>query len=237
MGSIPATTFIKNIRFNLSEPIADASLTDANAGSEWINSELLENLNKAKDALWEVVKDVREDYFETTGATISLDSATKEYSLASGFRQLRGLKITTSGYESIRLRRVDQEADEFHVVDAIPANGNGWNTGSLIYDIIGTSKIKFANYPPTSLTLSYDYIGVLPDFTLSGSSTVDLNDELREYMEGYAAMLSLGKKPTDKRLEFWASQVKDGGRLHRSVIRRVAKRNIRESKRVQPYLT
>ena len=235
MGLIAATTFIKNIRFNLPEPIADGSLTDANAGTEWLNSELLENLNKAKDALWEIVKDVRDDYFETTGATISLVAATKEYSLATAFRQLRGIKITTSGYEYIQFRRVDQEADEFHVVDAYPATSNANYIDELIYDIIGSSKIKFANFPPTALTASYDYIGVLSDFTLSDSSTLDLNDELREYMEAYATMISLGKKPTDKRLEFWMNEVKDVGRLHRSVIRRVAKRNIRESRRVQPY--
>jgi hypothetical protein len=101
MGSIPATTYIQNIRRNVNEPLLASDILDPSAGSTWVNDEILEALNKAKDDAWDIIRSVREDYFQVTGASVSLMATTKEYSLAAGFRQLKGLRITTSGYESV----------------------------------------------------------------------------------------------------------------------------------------
>lgn len=234
MGSIAATTYIKNIRRNVNEPLQDVDILDPTAGSTWVNDEILEALNKAKDDAWDIIRSVREDYFQVTGASVSLVSSTKEYSLASGFRQLKGLRVTTSGYEYLSLRLLEQDTEEFQNRDALPL-GDLSGTSELGYCIIetgGTSKIKFCDYPPTALTLLYDYIKVLPDFTLSGSSTTDINDECRRFIEARATETILDKNAADKRLPVWAARaLKYEGILRKSV----SKREIRESSYVQPY--
>jgi hypothetical protein len=194
----------------------------------------LEAVNKAKDDAWDLIRETREDYFQVTGASLSLTTATKEYALAAGFRQLKGLRITTSGYEYMRLRRVEQDTKEFQDRDAVPA-GDSQNNDELIYCVIdtgGSSKLKLADYPPTSLTLLYDYITVLADMTLSGSSTVDINDEIRRYIEADATADLLSKDAGDKRLPTWTRRSE---RYEGRVKKSVSKREIRESSYVPPY--
>lgn len=232
MGSKDAVKLLTNVRSNLSEPLSAADMLVAGAGSQWTNTELLEALNKGKDRLWDTIRMVREDYFQVAAVTpLSLVTTTKEYALVGAARQLVGIRCTTSGYEDIRFRRSDQSSREFQERNALPAGDNS-NDRELIYDIVGTSTIKFADFPPTSLTVAYDYITYLSDYTLSGSSTVDINDELAEYMEAYATWKALGKMPSDTRLKYWASEV---DRLETVALKSVSKRDIRESQYVEPY--
>lgn len=229
--SIAATTFIKNIRTYLSEPLgSDAELETAGAGTLWLNSELLENLNKSKNKLVDLVRKVREDYFETLDATLNLNSTTKSYDLATLFKQLKGIRISTSGYEGLRFRFLEQETDKWKELDALPSADD--SADALYYDVVGTKKLLLANYPPATLTAKYNYIGGLADFTLSTLSTLDLEDDWREFLEGYAVWLSLAKSPTDQRLPFWKSHLGD---LEQRVRDSVAKRQIRDAKRVQPF--
>jgi hypothetical protein len=204
MGIKSAVLLISNIRENLNEPLSSSDLLVSNAGSNFTNSYLLECLNKAKDREWDIVRQVREDYFQIAAASpISLVTTTKEYSFASDFFQLVGLKCSTSGWERLRFRQVDQSSKEFQELDAIPL-GESSDTDEMIYDIIGQSKIKFATYPPATLALAYDYIQTLPDYTLSASSTSDLLDVQAEYREAYSTWKALGKMPSDTRLAFWS---------------------------------
>lgn len=230
MGSKDAVTLLNNVRDNLSEPLSAADMLISTAGSNFTNSYLLECLNKAKDRVWEIIKEAREDFFQTAD-TITINATTKEYALASNFRSIVGLKCTTGGYETLKLRRVDQGTREFQERDALPADGSQ-NGGELIYTIIAQSKIKFADFPPASLTLSYDYIRILADYTLSGSSTSDVDDEHREFMEAYATYKALLKNPEDKRLMGFKS---DLARLEPNVARSVKIRNQRESVHVAPF--
>lgn len=232
--SVPATTFIKNIRRNLAEPLSDAEILIGSSGSNWTNEEILEALNKSKDDAWDIIRSVREDYFQVTGATVSMSATVKEYTLATTFRQLQGLRITTSGYEYLKLRRVEQGTREFQETDALPLS-NPSTTGELIYCIIetgGSSKIKFANYPPVALTLTYDYIKVLDDMTLSASSTIDIFDECRRFIEADATAELLGKNPEDKRFSRWEKKTE---RYEEKLKRSVSKRELRESSYVEPY--
>lgn len=234
MGSIPATTYIKHIRWNVSEPVSDAELVLPGAGSTWTNEEILENLNKAKDDAWDLIRATRESYFQVLGATISLNSTTKEYSLAADFWQNTGLKITTSGYEGVRLRLRDMDTKEFQDRDAVP-QGYTADNDELLYCIVevgGTFKIKFADYPPTNLTLSYDYIKILPDFTLSGSSMIDISDTVRRFIEASATEMLLLRDAGDKRLPAWTRRRE---RMEAKVIQSVSKKEIRESTYVEEY--
>lgn len=240
MGSIAATTFIANIRTNLSEPIDSSQNEVATAGNEWTQSELLEYLNKAKDRLWDIIRKVREDYFVTVGASLTIAANTKKHNLAAGFRQLTAIKITSSGYEDITFRSLDQTTDEWKKRDAVALNDTD-ETGIFYYDIVeegGTHKLLLCNFPTRAYTAEYNYVGVLADFTLSASSTLALNDELREFLEGYATWLALAKKPTDPRLGFWKDHLFSPNaqvNLHQRVIDSVSKRQIRDPKYVEPY--
>ena len=229
MSSQTTTNYIINIRSNLNEPVTD--YVTATVGVNYLNSELLEYLNKAKDRLWDIIRQVREDYFETTSDTsITLVTATKEYTLPSTFRQLKGIKITQSGFESLRLRWVDQSSEEFKRRDSLPSGSTVVN--DLVYDIIGVGVIKFADFPPASLTTSIDYIAWIVDFVLGSGTLAAINDEWREYIEAYATMKALGKNPSDPRLKFWIEEV---GRLHDVIISGTSKRNIRDTIHVEAY--
>ena len=82
------------------------------------------------------------------------------------------------------------------------------------------------------MTEEYNYIGVLADFTLSASSTIEIDDELRYFLESETTWLSLAKKPTDSRLAFWKDQRRDH---EKRVIESVSKRQIRDPQRVEPF--
>ena len=230
MGSKDAITLIGNVRDNLSEPLSAAEVLISTSGSTWTNAVLLKNLNKAKDRVWVIIKKVRENYFQVDD-TLSLVTGTKEYALATNFRHLIGLKCTTSGYESLRFRRSSQQSKEFQAVDALPANSDN-SPGEMLYDVIAQSKIKFANFPPSSLTVAYDYIKLLADYTLSASSTSDVEDEHAEFMEAYCTYKSLLIQPSDVRIKFWVTEIK---RLEMIVEESAKQRIQRESKRVEPW--
>lgn len=230
MGSKDAITLLKNVRINLGESLTDADMTDLGAGVRWTNRDLLEFLNKGKDREAEILRAARENYFQVADS-ITINASTKEYALASNFRKLVGIKCSTSGYETLRFREVPQDTREFQGRDSIPA-GDSTNNWELIYCIIAQSKIKFADFPPTTLSVAYDYIKVLADYTLSGSSTSDLDDENAEFREAYATYKALLVYPTEKGIPVWANDIK---RLEMIVTKSVSKRNQRESVYVEPY--
>lgn len=232
MGSKDAITILTNIRSNLSEVLDAVEILIPEKGSQWTNSELLANLNKGKDRLWDIIRQDREDYFQVDAVTpLSLVPATKEYPLTALARQLVGMRCITSGYESLEFRRVDQSTREFKTRNALPS-GQSVGIGELIYDVVGTNTVKFADYPPATLSVDYDYITALPDYTLSAVSTVDVNDEVVEYEEAYATWKSLIKVPSDTRVKFWGSEI---ARLEKVVLKSVSKRDIRQSEYVEPY--
>ena len=230
MGSKDAITMLNNVRDNLSEFLSSAEMTNPGAGNNWTNRMLLVNLNKAKDRVWVIIKMVRENYFQTSD-TITLNSSTKEYALATNFRHLIGIKCTTSGSESIIFRRASEQTVEFQTMDALPLN-SGESTSELLYDIIAQAKIKFANYPPGALTVAYDYIPKLDDYTLSGSSTSNVDDEHTEFMEAYCTYKSLLKQPTDERIKYWLGEIQ---RLEKVVADSAKQRNQRESRRIEAF--
>ena len=234
MGSKAATTLIANIRENLNENIPTASLVDGNAGTKWKNTRLLEHLNKGKDRLWDLLRSVREDYFLITGnASITLTSSTREYTLPTRFWQLRGIRVTTSGYEAMTFRHVDMSKEEWKDVYAQPQGSDSNLTeGDMIYDIVAQSVLKLANFPPTTLATSIDYIESLADYTLATDSTSNNPDVWAEYMEAYATLLALERDPADARIKIWKDKLLG---LKGDVIKSVAKRQIRDAEFVEPY--
>lgn len=234
MGSKAATTLIGNIRENLNEPLNAGRLTDPNAGTKWTNNALLEHLNKGKDRTWDLIRSVREDYFLVTGNTsIALVSNTKEYTLPNRFWQLRGLRVTTSGYEGIKFRYADMQEEEFKALDA-QAQGadNDFSEGELLYDIVAQSVLKLANFPPRSLSTSLDYIETLADYTLSSTSTSNIPDVWAEYMEAVATRLALERDPKDERIAIWRNKLVE---LRPLVVQSVSKRQLRDAEYVEPY--
>lgn len=233
MGTKTAQDFIRNVRTNLNEALSDTDILVAGSGNKWTNTELLECVNKGKNRCWDIVRTVREDYFITLSASLSINSSAKEYALPAGFRQLAGIKCTTSGFEYLAFRSVEMSDDEFKSNDAISTTVSGNSSiAELLYVIVGNAKIKFANFPPGSLTLSYDYIGSIADFPLDASATAEINDELRDYIEAYATRQALTKFPGDARLPFWDGELR---RLEPIVISNVSHRQLRDPQFVEAY--
>lgn len=226
-------SLIRTIRYNLDENLSDQDILSPDLGNKWTNTELLNRVNRAKDRAWQIIRGVREDYFITLGATLSLVAGTKSYNLATGFRQLVAIKCTSSGYETLAFRAVGMDQQEWKERDRIPSgNSPGME---LIYCIVSAEPSKFltADFPPTSLTAEYSYIGTATDYALNGSTSSELPDEVREYMEAYATMMAYGKYSSDPNRKFWEKEVE---RLEPKLIESVSRRQIRDSKRVTPYL-
>lgn len=225
MGTIPATTLIKNVRENLNEPIPDTDLVLSGAGAAWTNGALLEHLNKSKDRIWDIVREVRENFFMVTDYTgITLNSSTRIYDFPTDFRQLVKIKATTPGYEFIVFRKVDQTNEEFKQREKNTSSINDTNA-ELLYDVIDTGRLKFADFPPATLATSIDYVQYLADYTLAVNSTTEIMDEWREFLEADTTRRALSKTPTDARLPYWVDQVQ---KLEPKVKQSIARRDIRD---------
>lgn len=233
MGSIAVTTFIKNIRSKfLNEQIDDADLANPGAGTNWKNSEIVEYFNMAKDDLWDLVKNARLDYFEVTNATpLALVPGTKEYALASGFRQLVGIRVSTTGYEHVSFRRLGQATEEFRLRNSLAA-GNSQGIAELVYDIIGTATLKLADYPPASMTVPYDYIGFIADVAIADLSISQINDEWRRYLEVRTAWWALQKNTADPRFAILDRSSKE---YERKITESIAPRDISQPVYVEAF--
>lgn len=229
MGPVDAITILNGVRDNLNEPLDGSLMTDPVQGSTYTNQYLLHCLNKSLDRAWAVIKGVRENFFQISD-TITLSTSLKEFSLASDFRDLIGIKTTTSGYETLKFTRLSQETASFQYLDALPASGG--TVSELFYAIIAQSKIKFATYPPAALTVAYDYIQRLTPYTLSAASTSNIDDEHQEFLEGYTTYKALLKNPGDQRIASWRPEI---SRLEENMMKSVKQRNQRESRRIEPF--
>lgn len=234
MGTITATTIVQNIRdLYLGESVESSQLTSASAGVEFLNSQILVKINQAKNRLWDIINRANENYFMVTGDTSSLAlvASTKEYTLPARFWRLTGLKVTTAGYEHVQFKALKTSDAEFKLRDAIPSIENP-DRRELGYCIVDSLTFKLCDFPPAALATSLDYIESLPDYALSGSSTVDLPDLWIEFIEKKAAFDLLIKKPEDKRRRELAAELRD---MRPDIINSVSRRQIRDPIYVQPY--
>lgn len=232
--STDAITLIDGVRFYIEEPILE-NKTDGAAGGRYTQNQILASLNHGKNRLWDIFRTVKKDYFMTVGDTsLTLNATTKIYSFPATFRQLTALKVTTSGYESVRFRAIDMADQAFKLRDALPASSYSDNGGAseILYCIVSTGKLRLADFPPTTLATSMDYIAWLADYTLSSNSTTEIPDEWEEFMKKYAAMDLTMTTPESPIYKTIAAQVQA---MIPAIQGSISYRQIRDPKFVEPY--
>ncbi len=232
MGAQTVDTFVHNVRLILNETVSD-NLTPT-VGTTYLNSDILTAINKAKNRCCTIIRRTRKNYFLVTGAQLAVVTGTKEYQLAQYFKQLRGLKCTTSGWEYLEFREVEMDSVEFQERDALPATDTD-DFDEMIYTIYGSAPnayIKFADFPPAVLTFTYDYVQAVPDITLVQGATFPIDDDCNEYIENYAALVMLKAAPGDPRYKEIQSLIPE---LKEDVVENSSSRQIRDAEYVEEY--
>ena len=158
-------------------------------------------INKGKNELWKVLKQLKEGYFMQESTTTSaqdntfaaLAADTREYDLPKDLAELRFIEVTgPAGYEEWVFQKMAMNSPSFRAVRvSTTAAGVGSDNlapaGNILYDIIGPNnlgrqRIVLASFPPIALVLKLWYTRVVPDFTTTKVATEFLATFLAPYL-------------------------------------------------------
>jgi|SRR6185369_3871320 len=145
----------------------------ANAVSQ---DDLLGFLNEAKDSVWNILKNLEDEYFITpsqaTNAAGSyyfpaLNATTREYALPTDLREIKFIECLTPGFTGLTFAFRNLTDGDFRSLrrganDGTTAITN--NPETILYTVVGKKTIVFADYPPAALTLQIWYVRSIPDF-------------------------------------------------------------------------
>lgn len=147
---------------------------------------LLSYLNMGKDAVWEVTKELHEEYFQvfsqSTDPTAdyyfpALSTATREYTLPEDLRSIEFIEVTSATYTGNEFIYAKLNSPEFRQSrrdsNALGGPNPNNNSDKFYYSIAGKDQFVLAAYPPADLTLVLWYTRALPDFEAS-----DVVDEI-----------------------------------------------------------
>lgn len=234
MGSKSAIDLVRSIRNYLEEPLSEGELLVSTAGSGWKNSNILEQINDAKDEAQFLIRKANEDYFLVVGNTsVSLTVSDRSYTLPSDFLTLKNIRVTTTGYERTKFTPKDSSSPEFVHNYSIPQSEGG-STFHFYFDIVADRTLLISNFPAVAMATEIDYIKFLTDYTLATDSTLDIKDVLLRYIKLDATCRCLaqkGKEYNDKFQKFQALKME----ARASLIDEVSPRQIKESERITPY--
>lgn len=166
----------------------------------------IRRINKAKDALWKVLKQLKESYFVVASQSVGtsanedffgkLNRTTREYLLPKNFGELVMAEVIgPTNFETLKFARLKMTsprfmAERFSATQAGSGNESG-NEGVLHFDIIGpgfagvqaSQTFVLAGYPPVdNLDVQLWYTRLIPDFTVPKVATEDLTTLLAPYV-------------------------------------------------------
>ncbi|KKM84949.1 hypothetical protein LCGC14_1294000 [marine sediment metagenome] len=158
-------------------------------------------INKAKDEVWKVLKQLKEGYFmEESALTGGLDNefaamvvGTREYDLPKDLAELRLIEVTgPTGYEEWNFIKVGMNSPRWREARmASTVYGAGGTSqidaGTILYDIVGPNasgrqRIVLASFPPVALELKLWYTRIVPDFTVPKAAAETLITFLAPYV-------------------------------------------------------
>jgi hypothetical protein len=145
---------------------------------------LLTYLNMGKDVIWEVTKELHEEYFQvfsqSTNASAdfyfpALNTTTRNYTLPADLRSIEFIECTTAGFEGTTFTYAKLNSPQFRDERKASNEANGPdvnnNVRTYVYSIAGKNQFVMAAYPAAALTVVLWYTRALPDFETS--DTVD----------------------------------------------------------------
>lgn len=167
---------------------------------------MLTYLNMGKDVIWEVTKELHEEYFQVPSQSTNaaadfyfpaLSTATRSYTLPADLRSIEYIEVATPSYGGVEFvyakLNSPQFRDERRASNALGGPDTTSTVGKYVYTIAGKNQFVMASYPAVNLTLTLWYTRALPDFETS--DTLDeilfpFSKKLAEYA-AQKAMLSV----------------------------------------------
>lgn len=150
----------------------------------WTEPELVAAANEGKNQLVKIIRQAREDFFfTTTTGTISTTTAPNPstVTLPSDFIELKDLRVTSNGYESIDFVFLDRVDPKFRYALQMGGDFSGGG-GVFYYDIMGMSTLVLAPGSDIEMSLAIDYIQYVPNMTLPSDTVASIPEEHQDYI-------------------------------------------------------
>lgn len=141
---------------------------------------LMSYINQAKDEIWTVIKELKDEYFQVFSQSTSptsdyyfppLTTNNREYTLPEDLRSIEFIEVVTPGYTDIEFKYRKLNSKDFREARK-EANTLGGsqptnNVDEMIYSIAGQDQFVLASYPPADITITLWYTRALPDYEMS----------------------------------------------------------------------
>lgn len=167
---------------------------------------MLTYLNMGKDVIWEVTKELHEEYFQVFSQSTNsaadfyfppLSTGSRNYTLPADLRSIEYIEVTTPSYQGAEFVYAKLNSPQFREERKASNQMGGPDTNNNVnrytYTIAGKNQFIMASYPAVNLTIILYYTRALPDFETS--DTLDeilfpFSKKLAEYA-AQKAMLSV----------------------------------------------
>jgi len=146
---------------------------------------LLTYLNMGKDAIWEVTKELHDEFFQVFSQNTNssgnyyfpqLSTATREYTLPEDLRSIEFIECQTTAsgggciprfaYAKLNSPAFREARDSSNALGGPEPNNSEQN---YIYSIAGSDQFVLASYPSQNYSLVLWYTRALPDFEASST--------------------------------------------------------------------
>lgn len=141
---------------------------------------LLTYLNMGKDVIWEVTKELHDEYFQVFSQSANptadyyfpqLSTTTRNYTLPADLRSIEFIECTTPGYQGTTFTYAKLNSPQFREEHKASNEAGGPdsnnNVDSYTYTIAGKNQFVLASYPAANLNITLWYTRALPDFETS----------------------------------------------------------------------
>jgi len=158
-------------------------------------------INKGKNELWKVLKQLKEGYFmEDSALTGGLDNefpnlttTDREYNLPKDLAELRFIEVTDPlahrewSFEKIGMNSPRWREARLSSTLTGAGNASRLGAGNVLYDIVGPDdtgrqRMILASYLPVVMSLKLWYTRVVPDFTIPKVAAENLVTFLAPYI-------------------------------------------------------
>lgn len=182
---------------------------------------LLSYLNMGKDAVWEVTKDLKEQYFQTFSQSTdpsadyyfpALSTGVRNYTLPEDLRSIEYIEVTSPTFQGNKFVYAKMNSPEFRNA-RVASNELGGpdtnnNTNIFYYTIAGQDQFIMAQYPPADLILTLWYTFALPDFEM-GDEISEVLFPFVKHIAEYAAKKAMIGTQDPGQFAMWAKEWRD----------------------------
>jgi hypothetical protein len=182
---------------------------------------LMSHLNMGKDEVWMVMKDLKEEFFQTASQSTNasadyyfppLTTGVRQYTLPEDLRSIEFIEVTTPNYQGASFTYAKMNSTEFKEARKISneLGGPDPNTdfNNYIYTIMGQDQFVMAQYPALDLTITLWYTFALPDFEMGDEISQILFPFVKKIAEYAAKKAMLGTQDVGQ-FSAWTKEWRD----------------------------